>query len=198
MNTMTHLLALPLRRFFLPALLAMAAPICLPTTGLADEEPAEKTQPTQVEVFGEMMEVPAAFKVAKKQSQMLSHEFQASKDDKNARVTMMKASGSVSANVSRWKMQFGKVEKENFKQEEKKIGKFKVVTVDIMDGSYGERVGGGPMFGGKKVQRKNYSMAAAIIMDSSERKFFIKMIGPADVVKANREAFDKMLESLND
>ena len=72
---------------------------------------------------------------------------------------------------------------------------WQVYIVDVA-GSYAERTGGGPFAGGKVVQRENYSMAGAILVHPQGRKYFVKMIGDAGVVKANRKAFVEMIKSI--
>ena len=37
---------------------------------------------------------------------------------------------------------------------------------------------------------------AQILVDPNGRKYFVKMIGPAEVVKKNREPFVKMIKSI--
>ena len=58
--------------------------------------------------------------------------------------------------------------------------------------------GGGPSFGGKTVQRENYAMAGAILVSQDGLMYFAKMIGPAEVVKGNREKFVKMIKSVGE
>jgi hypothetical protein len=40
-------------------------------------------------------------------------------------------------------------------------------------------------------------MAGAILVHPEGRKYFVKMIGPAEVVKANRKSFVSMIKSIN-
>ena len=46
--------------------------------------------------------------------------------------------------------------------------------------------------------RFDYAMTGAILVHPEGRKFFVKMIGPADVVKANRKAFVEMIKTIGD
>lgn len=152
-------------------------------------------------IFGEgELQVPAQFKRVPPKSSILQHEFQAKVGDggdaKTARVTMMAAGGDVAANIKRWKGQFTGGDKDAQKSEEMTLGKWTVHIVDV-NGSYAERMGGGPFAGGKVVNRENYAMAGAILINEAGRKYFVKMIGPGEVVKANREAFVKMIKSIN-
>ena len=59
-------------------------------------------------------------------------------------------------------------------------------------------MGGGPFAGGKVINRENYAMAGAILVHPEGRKYFVKMIGPAAVVKANRKSFVSMIKSINE
>lgn len=161
---------------------------------------ADDAKPETISVFGEgKLEVPASFKRVEPKSRIIAHEFQAKAgegdDAATARVTFMAAGGDVAANIKRWQDQFaGGDEKEN-KAEELKIGDWTLHLVDV-NGTFAERMGGGPFAGGRVVQRDGYAMTGAIFVDPSGRKYFAKMIGPKAVVKANREAFVKMAKSI--
>jgi len=112
----------------------------------------------------------------------------------------MRAGGNVKANVRRWKGQFAGGDKAANKTEQMSIGEWTVYIVDL-NGSYAERMGGGPFAGGKVVQRENYAMTGAIISPPNANpegpSFFIKMIGPAGVVKANRERLIEMIKGID-
>ena len=159
---------------------------------------AETAEATSVDVMGEAeMEVPGEFKKVDPKSRIIEHEFEASADDKTARVTMMAAGGDVAANISRWKGQFSGGDKEKIKSEEMKVGDWTVHMVDV-NGTYAESMGGGPFFGGKKVQRPDYAMLGAILVHPEGRKYFVKMVGPGSVVEGNRERFVEMIRSIED
>lgn len=158
------------------------------------EEAVEKTE--SVSVFDKSeLKVPAAFKRTEPASRIIQHEFKVGEGDATARLTMMPAGGGVEANIKRWKGQFAGGDEAAQKSEKIKVGEWEVHLVDV-SGSYAERMGGGPFFGGKTVQRENYAMAGAIIVAPDARLFFVKMIGPAEVVKANRETFVTMIKSV--
>lgn len=168
---------------------------------LAEEAVAEKVaEAMTVSVFGEAdLKIPSDFKRVEPKSRILAHEFEAKtgegKEGETARVTMMAAGGDVEANIKRWKGQFAGGDEEARKTEEMNIGKWKVHLVDV-NGSYSERMGGGPFAGGKVVNRKDYGMTGAILVHPEGRKYFVKMIGPMAVVKANRKAFVTMIKSI--
>ncbi|WP_153557179.1 hypothetical protein [Roseimaritima sediminicola] len=174
-------------------ILTAAALFCLPVG--ADEDAATAAQGKTIEVFDVgTITTPGQWKSVRPKVNIIQHEFAAtSKEvDVPARVTMMAASGSVDANIDRWKGQFSIAGEDAVKQETKKLDGVTLHLVEL-DGTYSERMGG-PFAGGRVVKREDYAMNGAILVDEKGRKFFIKMIGPAKVVKANREAFAKMVK----
>ena len=52
----------------------------------------------------------------------------------------------------------------------------------------------GPPFGGAKVPKKNYGMAAAVL-GVKPGYIFVKMTGPKEIVEKARPDFKKMVES---
>ena len=173
--------------------------LCFGVAGVVTADDA-KEKPEQVSVFNSAtLVVPATFKRVPVKSRIIEHEFQAQAgkgdDAKTARVTMMAAGGDVAANIARWKGQFTGGDQEAQKTEDMKLGDWKVYIVDVA-GGFQERMGGGPFAGGKVVERTDHAMAGAILVHPEGRKYFVKMIGPASVVKANRESFVKMIKSI--
>ena len=171
--------------------------IAFPNTVRADKPVDAKVS---VDVFGAgTLDVPANFKKVQPKSRIIQHEFEAKAGEgdkaKKARVTMMAASGGVEANIKRWKGQFAGGDPDAQKTEEMKLGDWVAHIVDV-SGSYAERMGGGPFAGGKVVQRKDYAMAGAILVHPQGRTFFVKMIGPMSVIKANRKSFVEMIKSI--
>ncbi len=165
----------------------------------ADEAAADQ-KPEQVNVFGAgTLQVPSAFKRIQARSRIVEHEFEATAgegdDAKTARITMMAAGGDIDANIQRWRGQFSGGDKDDQKTEQMKLGKWQVYIVDLA-GTYAESMGGGPFAPGKKIQRSDYAMAGAILASPDGRKYFVKMIGPAAVVKTNHKAFVEMIKSI--
>jgi hypothetical protein len=153
-----------------------------------------------VSVFGDgELQIPAEFKRVEVQSGIIEHEFQAvvgdGKEGQTARVTMMAAGGDVPANIERWKGQFTGGDPKDQKTEEMKLGNWQTFIVDVT-GNFAERMGGGPFAGGKVVNRENYAMTGAILVHPEGQKYFVKMVGPTEVVKANRDAFVNMIKSI--
>jgi hypothetical protein len=153
-----------------------------------------------VSVFGEKkLTVPQTWQRTRPQSSIVEHEFVVRSgegdDAPQARVTMMAAGGDVKANIDRWKTQFTGGDAAAQKTEEKKVGDWTVHLVDL-SGNFKEMVGGGPFSGGKVVDRPNYAMAGLILVHPQGRKYFVKMTGPAEVVKASRQDLVQMLDGL--
>jgi hypothetical protein len=170
----------------------------------------EKSQET-VSVFGKAtLEVPSSFERTKPKSRIVQDEFVAKAGEgdeaETARVYMMASGGSIRANLDRWKGQFAGDEKA-FQSKEMELGGWDVFMAEH-EGTYSDRVGGGPFFGGRVVKRSDYAMVGAILVppDPSDAdapvdarpKYFVKMIGPKSVVEANREAFVEMVKSLDE
>jgi len=97
--------------------------------------------------------------------------------------------GGVQANVERWYGQFeGPREKINAKSEETTIGKRKVTFVRA-EGTY---MSGMP--GGARTPQPGTALLGAIV-ESAEGNVFVKMTGPAALVKSSEDDFKKLIES---
>lgn len=180
----------------------LALALALLTLGGAQTQADEPAAAETVSVFGEKkLAVPKTWQRTRPQSSIVEHEFvvrTAEGDDApQARVTMMAAGGDVKANVDRWKTQFTGGDAAAQKSEEKKVGDWTVHVVDL-SGNFKEMVGGGPFSGGRVVDRPNYAMAGLILVHPQGRKYFVKMTGPADVVKASRQDLVQMIDGLKD
>ena len=169
--------------------------------GPAVADPDVKAKETTEVTFfgGSKLTVPGDFEPAKKGSSMLDYEFSAKAgegdDAAKARVTMMASGGGVQPNIKRWQGQFAGGDAKLKKTEVMKVGSWKIHVVDN-NGMFADRMGGGPFAGGKVVKREDWAMTGAILEHPEGRLYFVKMIGPAKVVKANRESLIKMLESV--
>jgi len=97
--------------------------------------------------------------------------------------------GGVKPNVDRWFGQFqGPREKIGAHSEEKMIGKHKVTFVRA-EGTYMSGMPGGAM-----TPQPNSALRGAII-ENTEGAVFVKMTGPAALVKSAENDFQKMIES---
>jgi hypothetical protein len=112
------------------------------------------------------------------------------KADESAEITFFhfgpQGGGDVQSNVQRWVSQF-KGPEDATKIETKDIAGSKVTLVST-EGTYTS----GGMFGGATTTHDNYGLLGAII-ENPEGNIFIKMTGPAALVK---ESHDKFLEFL--
>jgi len=182
-------------RLLLAALVVLAIGTARPASA---EEPGTES----ISVFGEKtLKIPAAWQRTRPQSSIVEHEFlikAADADDAPAaRITFMAAGGDVQANIDRWKTQFIGGDPAKQKTEQLKVGDWTVHIVDL-SGKFKETVGGGPFSGGKVVERENYGMLGGILVHPEGRKYFIKVTGPVDLVKAQRESMIRMFDALKD
>jgi hypothetical protein len=97
--------------------------------------------------------------------------------------------GGAQANLQRWVQQFAADPKPVIKTEEAKHGETPVVYL-FAEGTFMS----GPPFGGAKVPKKDYGMAAAVL-GTKPGYIFVKMTGPNATVEAARADFKKMIES---
>ena len=184
----------------LSVVFCLIASVCvLGSQDVLADKPAEGKAKTITVFKSADLTVPATFKPGKQRSRIVEHEFQAvaKKDgeEKSARVYMMASGGGIEPNIKRWEGQFADGDKDKNKREEFKIGEWTVHLVDV-NGSFAERMGGGPFAPGKTVIRKDYAMTGAILVHPEGRTYFVKMVGPGFVVKENRKAFVEMIKSL--
>ena len=116
----------------------------------------------------------------------------------NGRLTIMGAMGSVEANIQRWHGQFkqpdGSSTADATKQETMDVNGNEVTIVDI-GGTYIDSPGG-PFAGGKKIERPDYRMLAAIVQAGTYGQYFVKFYGSEKTVTANEKAFRAMINSL--
>ncbi|XZE55240.1 hypothetical protein SH139x_001241 [Planctomycetaceae bacterium SH139] len=170
----------------------------LTVTANAQAPSAESdAKPQTIKIFDKLtLTIPADWKTSKARSRIIEHEFSTTEEGDEtapARITMMAAGGDIDANIERWKGQFtgGK---------EAKVEKMTVAgeTVHLVElnGSFKETMGGGPFSGGKTVTREDYGMLGAIIELQDNRKYFIKLTGPAETIAAQRESFKEMLKKM--
>ena len=96
--------------------------------------------------------------------------------------------GGTQANVDRWLSQFQEPkDKINSKVEAVTVGKRKVTYVQA-EGTYMSGMPGGP-----KTAQPN-SMLLGAILESDQGNVFVRLTGPADLVKASKNEFRKMIE----
>lgn len=94
--------------------------------------------------------------------------------------------GGTQANVDRWISQFGE-DRSKPKVEDLTVNKHRVTYVEV-EGTY---MSGMP--GGQRTPQPK-SMLEGAIIESNDGNVFVKMTGPAAIVKGAKEAFRKMVE----
>ena len=141
---------------------------------------------------------PVTWRKKQPRTRIVAYEFAAPSSDKklaDGRFTIMKAGGSVKANIDRWIGQFqqpdGSSTKDAAKVSEKKIKQQKLHLVDL-SGTFNDRRG--PF--APAVERKDYRMLGVIIPTEKAGQLFLKFYGPKDTVKKHEQAFMTMLDSL--
>ena len=97
--------------------------------------------------------------------------------------------GGVRANLQRWVGQFAPEPKPVIKTEDAKINGTPIVYL-FAEGTFMS----GPPFGGAKVPKKDYGMAAAVL-GTKPGYVFVKMTGPKATVEAAKADFKKLIES---
>jgi hypothetical protein len=151
--------------------------------------------PLTFKVSGFTFKRPASWEWVETTSQMRKAQLKVNDADKknSAEVVFFhfgpSNGGGVQANVDRWFGQFeGPREKLGAKTEETKIGKHKVTFVRA-EGTY---LSGMP--GGARTPQPGSALRGAII-ESEEGDVFVKMTGPAALVKSSEKDFRAMIES---
>jgi hypothetical protein len=131
-------------------------------------------------------------------SRMIEHEFSApAPNDKLAagRLTVMRAGGSVKANIDRWLGQFtqpdGRPTKEVAKVSEKKVDGQVIHFVDV-SGTFSDQAG--PF--APAVKREGYRMLGLIIPREKNGQYFVKFYGPKETMESHEKEFQKMIDSL--
>ncbi|MEO0631992.1 MAG: hypothetical protein AAFY46_14905, partial [Planctomycetota bacterium] len=107
-------------------------------------------------------------------------------------VTVSQIGGSTQANIDRWLGQivdqFGEPTGADDEYDRTAAG-YDTTVVE----AYGAYLEGGMM--GSPTRRENYGLVGAVI-ETPERSTFIKMTGPDNQIDDNREAFDRLLDSM--
>ncbi|MBI85479.1 MAG: hypothetical protein CMJ81_19980 [Planctomycetaceae bacterium] len=184
------------RGFFLLLLLGTVVNVTTYTSGAANEEQV-------VVALAEdriQMKVPVSWVRKQPRVKIIELEFSIPKvedDQRDGRLTMMAAGGSLQQNVNRWLGQFrdARPKKDvggNVAQRLKAGGK----TIHLVDisGTYQDRRG--PF--APPTSREGYRMLGAIIETAKlgQTLYFCKFYGPQTTVAANEKSFMQMLESL--
>ncbi len=167
----------------------------------ANAPEAETPEPLSFSVAGGNLNftTTGTWKSVKPKSRMLEREIQVPRtenDNRDGRLTIMGAGGSIEANIARWEGQFSQADGSATKAKvtEETVENMKVTMVDI-SGVYVETMGG-PFSGGKKVENPNFRVLAAIIETPESGNYFVKLIGPKATIGANEKAFVEAIKSV--
>ncbi len=168
-------------------------------TALWAQEAASTSTEVALNGGGVVFTASDTWKRVKPRVRIIDAEFKipATGDDSAAgRLTVMKAMGSVDANIDRWIGQFSQPDGSSTKDvteiDKKTIAGHTVHLVSI-PGTFAEKTRG-PL--GPTADRDDYRMLAAIVEVESQGKFFIKLTGPKKTVDQAEPAFLKFVESL--
>ncbi|GIX00647.1 MAG: hypothetical protein KatS3mg111_3979 [Pirellulaceae bacterium] len=150
-----------------------------------------------------VMPLPDSWKQVAPRSRIIEYEFMApadaKQDDATARITIMRAGGSIRANIERWYSQFtqpdGSSTKERAKVEEFKVADMPVHWVEI-SGTFKESMGGGPFAPGRTVERPGYKMIGVILETNNQGTYFFKVTGPEKTVDSLSEEFKRSLKAI--
>jgi hypothetical protein len=109
-------------------------------------------------------------------------------DEDHGRLTVMRAGGSIEANLERWRGQFEELQDKP--AEETDVSGTKVTLVDF-SGTFNEQRG----MTGTTVKRPGYRMLAAIV-ELPDGLLFVKAYGPANTMAKHADEFRDFVESL--
>lgn len=134
---------------------------------------------------------PAAWKTAPNSSAMRLATYKiahAAADADDAELSVVRAGGSVDANIARWRDQFEGAAEET--RAAKTVRGFSVTVVELR----GTFRGGG--MGAAVANRPGWSVLGAIV-ETPEMPYFFKLTGPAATVRSARADFDALVDSLS-
>ncbi|MFM8365441.1 MAG: hypothetical protein ACKOAS_09855 [Verrucomicrobiota bacterium] len=94
--------------------------------------------------------------------------------------------GGVQQNIDRWFAQFGNA---NTSQEEKMVGETRIFKVGA-EGTFQSGMPGGPT-----TPLEGYALRGAILGNDQNGNVFVKMTGPAEIVRAADLDFDQMVRA---
>jgi hypothetical protein len=99
--------------------------------------------------------------------------------------------GDVEANVKRWTAQFADVSEEAIQRSERSVNDIAQHIVEVPDGTYTNSMA----MHGPRTPQEHYALLGAVVQAPSGNYFF-KLTGPSKTVKANKDAFYALLDSI--
>lgn len=166
-----------------------------PSEADADEKPspaAETPSAREVTVGDIQLTAPEGWRREQPRSDFVAAEFSLPKaegDERDGRLTISMAGGSIEANIDRWRGQFGG-QPEIDSQRELDVGGTTVTVVDL-GGTYRDQAG--PF--APAVERPNHRMLAAII-PGDDVMYFIKAYGPQPTMAQYEASFEQFVKTL--
>jgi hypothetical protein len=186
---------------------ALLAILAAASAGRAVAQPAvaEEARAFTIAADSLSLEAPEGWQRVQPKSAIVETEFSIASEGNGAdgqplpagRMTVMGAGGSVEANIERWYGQFSQPDggstKDKSSTKKLKVAGADVTLVDI-PGTYKD-MPGGPMAGGKTIERPGYRMLAAIV-EGKQGNYFLKFYGPADTIAKHADGFRAMIEGM--
>jgi hypothetical protein len=155
----------------------------------------------EVEIDGLKSKVPETWKTQETNSQFRAAQFSIPKVDGDERDGELIVyffgkgqGGGVEANVKRWQQQIvppeGKKIDDVMKKDSFKVGNVQVTEIDLQ-GTYQA-----PAFAaGQKPEKIAHARMIGVVFESPNGPYYIKLVGPAKTIEANKKAFDEWLKS---
>lgn len=163
-----------------------AAPVA--TTAPAKPAPAPKPAAKQL-----AWKDPSEWKRVKPSSSMrrASYEIPPAKGDKEpAELNVFVLGGDIESNIQRWLDEFSGFDQKSVVRADRTVNDLPQAVVELPKGTFS-----GGMATSKASQ--NYGLLGAIVVMPSGAKYFFKLTGPSATVKAAREPFYEMLDSMH-
>lgn len=100
--------------------------------------------------------------------------------------------GDVESNITRWVGQMQGADAKDIKRTDRTVNDIPQHIVEVPKGTYDK----GASAMGKEDKVENYGLLGAIIVAPDASKYFYKLTGPANTVKASRDQFFALLDSI--
>jgi hypothetical protein len=111
----------------------------------------------------------------------------------DAELSVVQAGGTVEANFGRWVEQFVDVTSE--RRATKTVHRLKVSTIDVSGTFRAAGMGGMPAGDAPAPEHREWSLKGAVV-ETGQGSYFFKLTGPSASVRAARNDFDALLNSV--
>jgi len=123
---------------------------------------------------------------------MASYEIPAAKGDKDpAELNVFLLGGDVDANIQRWVDEFSGVAPKAVVRNDRKVNEMRQAVVEIPKGKFSGGMG-------DKGPSDNFGLLGAIVVAPSGAEYFFKLTGPSATIKAARDPFYALLDSVRE